>query len=197
MAEDRGREIPEGISEGLAELGDRVAQLSERQAANVRILLAEIQRRRSAAREQGRNFSAPSGAQILDRLQSAHSPLISSMSWNGTSSPGTVNLTVTVFNPDPVPQGSLEVYVFVGPAVVVADAGQALAVADTRFQNLTEPPAFGLTLDPSTTADLDFAVGVPNGIEPSNYIGNAFLFADPLYGVSDVISRADFIFQVT
>jgi len=55
----------------------------------------------------------------------------------------------------------------------------------------------GLTLDPSTTADLDFAVGVPNGIEPSNYIGNAFLFADPLYGVSDVISRADFIFQVT
>jgi len=69
MAEDRGREIPEGISEGLAELGDRVAQLSERQAANVRILLAEIQRRRDEAREKGRNFSAPSGAQVLDQLE--------------------------------------------------------------------------------------------------------------------------------
>jgi len=189
--------MAEFIGEGLEELGGRIAQLSERQAANVRILLEEIQRRRQAAREQGRNFSAPSGAQILDRLQSAHSPMISTLSWNGTSAPGTVNLTVTVFNPDPVPQGSLEVYVFVGPAAVVADTGQALAVADTRFQNLTEPPAFGLTLGPSTTADLNFAVGVPDGIEPSNYMGNVFLFADPLFGVGDVISRADFIFQVS
>ena len=189
--------MAEFIGEGLEELADRVAQLSERQAANVRILLEEIQRRRSEAREQGRHFSAPTGAQVLDQLRSARSPMISSMGWNDTSSPGTVNLSVGVFNPDPVTQSLLEVYVFVGPATVVADVGQALAVADARFQNLTEPPAFGLTLAPSAAADLNFAVGVPNGIEPSNYIGNAFLFTDPLYGVSDVLSRADFIFQVT
>jgi hypothetical protein len=189
--------MAEFIGEGLEELADRSAQLSERQAANARILLEEIQRRRSEAREQGRNFSAPTGAQVLDQLRSARSPMIFSMSWNDTSSPGTVNLTVGVFNPDPVTQSLLEVYVFVGPATVVADVGQALAVADTRFQNLTEPPAFGLTLNPSTSADLNFAVEVPNGIQPSNYIGNAFLFSDPLYGVSDVLSRADFIFQVT
>ena len=100
-------------------------------------------------------------------------------------------------NPDPVTQFSLEVYVFVGPAALVADVGQALAVADARFQNLTEPPAFGLTINPSASAFLNFAVGVPDGIEPSNYMGNAFLFQDPLFGVSDVLSRADFIFQVT
>jgi hypothetical protein len=189
--------MAEFIGEGLEDLAGRIAQLSERQAANARILLEEVQRRRAEARERGRNFSAPSAAQVLDQLRSAHSPMISSLSWNGTSSPGTVDLTVSVFNPDPVTQSSLEVYVFVGPAAVLADAGQALAVADTRFQNLTEPPAFGLTLDPSTSADLDFAVGVPDGIEASNYIGNAFLFADPLFGVGDVISRADFIFQVS
>ena len=68
---------------------------------------------------------------------------------------------------------------------------------DKRFQNLTEPPAFGLTINPSAAAFLNFAVQVPDGIEPSNYIGNAFLFRDPLFGVSDVLSRADFIFQVT
>jgi hypothetical protein len=69
-------------------------------------------------------------------------------------------------------------------------------LADTRFQNLIEP-FFGLALDPSTAAALDFAVEIPNGVEPSNYMGNAFLFSNPLFGVGDVFSRADFIFQVT
>jgi hypothetical protein len=96
-----------------------------------------------------------------------------------------------------VTQGSLEVYVFVGPAGLVADVGHALAVVDARFQNLTEPPAFGLPLNPSTSANLNFAVKVPNGIEPSNYMGNAFLFRDNGFGIGNVFSRANFIFQVT
>jgi hypothetical protein len=58
--------MPEFIGEGLEELADRIAQLSERQAANARILLEEIQRRRNEAREQGRNFSAPTGAHVLE-----------------------------------------------------------------------------------------------------------------------------------
>src|SRR5215472_12146570 len=116
--------MAEFIGEGLEELADRIAQLSERQAANARILLEEIQRRRSEAREQGRHFSTPSGAQVLDQLRSDRSPMIYFMSWNDTSSPGSVNLTVGVFNPDPVTQNLLEVYVFIGPAPVVADIGQ-------------------------------------------------------------------------
>jgi hypothetical protein len=69
MVEDRGREMPEVIGEGLEELADRVAQLSERQAANARILLEEIQQRRGEARERGRNFSAPTAAQVLDQME--------------------------------------------------------------------------------------------------------------------------------
>jgi hypothetical protein len=63
--------MPEVIGEGLEELADRVAQQSERQAANARILLEEIQRRRNEAREQGRNFSAPAAAQLLGQLEAA------------------------------------------------------------------------------------------------------------------------------
>jgi hypothetical protein len=190
--------MAEVVGEGIEELADRIAQLSERQAANVRVLLEEIERRRGEAREQGRNFSAPTGAQVLDRLQSAHSPVFSFLSWNSvTSSPGTNNLTVGIFNPDPVARVGLFVHVFVGPAGLAADVGQALAVVDTRFQILTEPPFFGLTLGPSATATLNFAVEVPNGIEASNYLGNAFLFGANFFGVSEVFSRALFIFQVT
>jgi hypothetical protein len=61
--------MPEVIGEGLEELADRIPQLSDREAANARILLGGIQRRRSEAREQGRNFSAPTGAQVLDQLE--------------------------------------------------------------------------------------------------------------------------------
>jgi hypothetical protein len=189
--------MPELVDKALEELADGIAQLSERRAANARILLEEIQRRRNEAREQGRNFRAPTGAQVLDRLLSAQSPFIFFLSWNGTSSPGAVNLQVGIMNPDPVTQFSLEVYVFVGPAALVADVGQALAVVDTRFPKLTEPPAFGLTLNPSTTASLDFDVEVPNGIQPSNYMGNAFLYRDVGFGIGSVFDRQDFIFQVT
>jgi hypothetical protein len=96
--------MAEFMGEGLEELADGIAQLSERQAANARILLEGIQRRRSEAREQGRNFRAPTGAQVLDRLLSARSPFIFSLEWTGTSSLGTVNLGVAIMNPDPVTQ---------------------------------------------------------------------------------------------
>jgi hypothetical protein len=190
--------MPEFIGEGLEDLADRIAQLSERQAANARILLEEIQRHRSEAREQGRNFSAPTGAQLLDQLLGARSPLITSLSWSlSTPSPGTIDLTVGAFNPDPVTRSSLFVHVLVGPVGLVADVGQALAVADARFQSLTEPPFPGLSLNPSATAWLNFAVEVPTGIEPSNYLGNIFLFRSDFFVASQVFSRALFVFQVT
>jgi hypothetical protein len=65
----RRETMPEIGGEGIEEVADRFAQLSERQAANARTLLEEIERRRREAREQGRNFSAPTGAQLLDRLE--------------------------------------------------------------------------------------------------------------------------------
>jgi hypothetical protein len=191
--------MPEIGGEGIEEVADRFAQLSERQAANARTLLEEIERRRREAREQGRNFSAPTGAQVLDRLQSARSPMFFFLAWNSaTSSPGTINLTTGVFNPDPVTQVFLFVHVFIGPATLAADVGQALELVDERFPRLTEPPFFGLTLDPSASTSLDFSIAIPANIEPSNYLGNAFLFqASYFTSASPTFDRALFVFQVT
>src|SRR5207253_10723003 len=86
-------DMAEVIGEGLEELADRIAQLSERQATNARILLEEIQRRRSEAGEQGRNFSAPNGAQVLDQLLGAHRPSILFGRWPGGISPRRVYRT--------------------------------------------------------------------------------------------------------
>jgi hypothetical protein len=55
-------------SEGLEGLSDRISQLSERQAANVRNILQEIERHRWEARAQERNFLAPNAPQLLEML---------------------------------------------------------------------------------------------------------------------------------
>jgi hypothetical protein len=174
--------MPEVGGEGVEQLADYFAQLSERQAANARILLQEIERHRNEAREQGRNFAAPTRDQILDRLQSAHSPFFIGVGWGfPTPSPGTFYLETDIFNPDPVDQDALFVHVFIGPAGLVADAGQALALVDARFPRLTEPGWPGLALNPSGSAQLEFHIEIPAGIEPSNYLVNAFLFQTPLF----------------
>jgi hypothetical protein len=174
--------MPEAGGEGVEQLAGYFAQLSERQAANARILLQEIERHRNEARGQGRNFAAPTTEQILDRLQSAHSPFFSWVGWGVPSpSPGTFYLETGIFNPDPVGQDALFVHVFIGPASLVADAGQALALVDARFPRLTEPGWPGLALNPSGSAQLDFTIEIPASIEPSNYLVNAFLFQTPVF----------------
>ena len=189
--------MPEFGGEGIEELADHFAQLSERQAANVRVLREEIERRRGEAREQGRNFAAPTGAQILDRLQSARSPMFSFIAWGGpTASPGTINMSVGIFNPDPVGLGNLFVHVFIGPASLVADVGQALALVDTRFPRLTGPP-FGLVVNASGTVSLDFSIEVPAAIGASSYLANAFLFFADFFGSGAPLDRASFVFEVT
>ncbi len=61
--------MPEAGGEGVEQLAGYLAHLSQRRAANARIVLQEIERHRNQARGQGRNFAAPTTEQILDRLQ--------------------------------------------------------------------------------------------------------------------------------
>jgi hypothetical protein len=189
--------VPEVGGEGVEELAEYLAQLSERQAANARALFQRIERRRRELREQGRNFSARTGAQVLERLQSAHSPMFDVVGWNDTTSPGMINLDVGVFNPDPVAQYALFVHVFMGPADLATDVGQALSLVDTRFPRLTEPIFDGLRLDPGTGAALYFSIKVPTGIEPSNYLGNVFLFGAQFFGSDELFDRALFVFNIS
>jgi hypothetical protein len=58
----------------------------------------------------------------------------------------------------------------------VANVGQALALVDARFPRLTQPEWDGFALQPSASALLGFSMAIPPNIEPSNYMGNCFLF---------------------
>jgi hypothetical protein len=190
--------MPEFGGEGLDQLHDRISQLSERQATNARRVLEEIERQRAQAREQGRNFVAPDADQLMNKLQRANTPSFTFLAWSSsTGSPGTINLSVGVINPDPVAFGSLYVHLFIGPANLAADVGLALALVDARFPRLTLPDFFGLFLNPGDTATLDFDVAVPANIDPSNYLGNCFLFRADHFDVGDTLDRGLFIFQVT
>jgi len=190
--------MPEFGGEGLDQLQDRISQLSERQATNVRRLLEEIERRRGEAREQNRNFVAPDAAQLMDKLQRPNTPTFTFLGWSSsTGSPGTINLSVGVLNPDPVAFSSLYVHLFIGPANPAPNVGQALALVDARFPRLTQPEFFGLFLNPGDSATLDFDIAVPANIDPSNYLGNCFLLRAEHFGVGDTLDRSLFIFEVT
>jgi hypothetical protein len=190
--------MPEFGAEGIDQLHDRISTLSERQATNARRVLEEIELRRAQAREQGRNFVAPDADQLMTKLQRANTPSLTFFSWTGsTGSPGTINLQVGVINPDPVAFGSLYVHLFIGPANLAPNVGQALALVDSRFPRLTLPDYIGLTLNPGDTATLDFEVAVPANIDPSNYLANCFLFQAGYFDLGNTLDRGLFIFEVT
>jgi hypothetical protein len=190
--------MPEFGGEGLDQLEDRISQLSADQARNVRSLLEWIERRRVEAREKDWNFVAPKATQLIERLQRGNTPCFIGLQWSGsTGSPGTMQLSVDGFNPDPVAWSSLYVHVFTGPANLAGDVAPALALVDARFPRLTEPETFGLYMDPGDSATLDFDIAVPAKIEPSNYLGNCFLpQVDAFAGAGDTLHRNVFVFEV-
>jgi hypothetical protein len=177
---------------------DSFEESSQQRASNARALIEEIERRRVEAREQGRNFTALTEDQLVEKLARARSPMIVFQSWSGsTTTPGSVDYTVGVNNPDPDVRFSLFVHVFVGPANIASDHNEALALVDTRFPRLVEPSFAGLSVDPGATSSLSFALTVPAGIDPSNYLGNSFLFTATWHDPAEYLDRGLFVFAVT
>jgi hypothetical protein len=188
----------EAGGEGFDQLRDRLAESSGRRESNISSLVDEIQRRRDEAREQGRHFTAPTQEQLRTKLMKTNSPMIVFQSWDGgTSTPGIINYTVGINNPDPDTRVWLFVHLFVGPANLVPDVNDALAPVDERFPRLTEPEFDGLGVAPSVTASLNFAIAVPPSVQPSNYLGNSFLFAATWHDPAEYLDRGLFVFKVT
>jgi hypothetical protein len=185
--------------EGLEEIHDRLAQQSDRHHANATKLLEEIERARLEAEEAGRNFVALSADQLLKTLQSEHSPVFAFLSIDAeTPSPGSVMLTAGVLNPDPVAHDGVYVHAFVGgPANLVADLGQALALADPRFQRHTAPAYPGLVLStPQGWGTVRFIIKVPPDTEHGNYLVNCVLYRTKSFWADTVFARANFMFEV-
>jgi|tagenome__1003787_1003787.scaffolds.fasta_scaffold20392833_1 hypothetical protein len=161
-------------------------------------MLEELERRSEQARDEGLNFTAMTEEQLVAKLGKARSPMIISQSWSGgTTSPGALSYSLGIFNPDPDQRIWLFVHVFVGPANVAPDVGDALQAVDVRFPRLTEPAFSGFSIDAGATNSLSFSLDVPAGVQPSNYLGNAFLFAATWHDPAEYLDRSLFVFSVS
>lgn len=166
----------------------------EKQVKKVRDL---IRKEKEKAKKKGHVFTELDENEIRSKLTRVHTPFINFQSWSSSApAGGTISYTVGIFNPDPITQSSMFVHLFIGPANPVPDVGAALAQVDDRFPRLSEPQFFGLSLAPSTGSSLSFQVNVPS-VEPSNYLGNSFLFRADWHDVGDYLDRSIFVFQVT
>jgi hypothetical protein len=185
--------MAERDEERRKELGDELGQ----QADYGRALLDEIESQRKSADSEGRHFTAPTKEQLRKKLRSARSPFITYQSWSGKApTDGTLSYTVGVTNPDPDPWIWLFVHLFVGGANVAPDVSEAITAVDVRFPQLTMPEFAGLTIQPATTDSLSFEIPIP-GVEPSNYMGNSFLFQGTWHDPALYLDRSLFVFEVT
>jgi hypothetical protein len=145
----------------------------------------------------GEHFAGITPEQIRKKLKRVNSPMIVSLGWNSTTPGGTVNLNVTVFNPDPTIAIWLFAHVWVGSGNIDPTVGTFLLNVDTRFPRLTEPEFFGLTLAAGASATLSYALKVPAGVEKTNYLGNTCLMQFNWFDVGLDLERANFVFAVS
>jgi hypothetical protein len=82
--------------EGLGVLEERISELSERQAANARMVLEDIERARRDARERGWNLVVRDPVQLLEKLRGTDTPSFGYLQFNpaGPPSPGTFNFSL-------------------------------------------------------------------------------------------------------
>jgi hypothetical protein len=143
------------------------------------------------------NFTAITEEQILEKFKRINSPMIVGQGWSGAIPGGTVNYSVTVYNPDPTASGSLIVHVFVGSGNPDTNTGTFLLNVDSRFPTLTQTAPLGFSLAPGASTTLNFALAVPTGISKTGYLGNSCLMQVSYHDTGKYLDRGCFIFAVT
>jgi hypothetical protein len=143
------------------------------------------------------NFVALDEEELRKKLQRVNSPIINFMSWSNVPAGGTVSISVGIFNPDPISQGSLYVHLWVGPGNPISDNALFLLNVDARFPRLAQPPAFGTTLAPSGAQTFTFPFKVPSTIEPSTYLCNFVLLRLNSFDVGTIFDRSGLALTVT
>jgi hypothetical protein len=171
------------------------ARLKEKEE-KLKSILDEIERHRKAAKDKKLKFTAPTKKQIWKKLTKEGSPMIVFQSWSDTTLGGTFNYNVGIKNPDPTRRIWMFNHVFIGPANMDSDVGQALCTVDTRFPRLTLPDFAGLAIDSGATESLTYSIKVPNNVERTNYLGNSFLFRANWHDVGEYLDRSIFVFEV-
>jgi hypothetical protein len=178
--------------------GERFDERLNRRAEHVRALLDETEKRRRAAEAEGLNFTAPTPEQLEEKLQRGRSPWIWFQSWSGSAPrDGTLSYTVGITNPDPDPWIWLFAHVFVGRANLAPDVNEAVTAADVRFPQLTMPAFSGLQIPAFGNDSLSFTIDIPADVDPSNYLGNTFVFQSTWHDPALYLDRSLFVFEVT
>ncbi len=141
------------------------------------------------------------GARVVARRAGLPLPVPTPMIvWQGWSSfasaGGIIDYSFGVLNPSTTDEIWLFAHAFVGPANFIADPGAAVQAVDPRFSRLTQPAFPGLQIAPGATASLSFQMQIPLGMEPSNYLGNTFLFRADWHDVGAYLDRGCWPFGV-
>jgi hypothetical protein len=161
-------------------------------------ILEKAEKYSSKAKEKKLNVTTVSREQLKKKLDKSDSPMIIFQSWMGSvPAGGTLNYNIGIWNPDPVTHIWIFAHVFVGLANIAPDVGAAVAAVDPRFPRLTLPDFSGLSIGPGNTETLNFSIPIPSGIEPSNYLGNTFVFHSTWHDVGEYLDRSLFVFKVT
>lgn len=143
------------------------------------------------------NFTGITKVEIEKKFKRVNSPMIVSQGWNSTTSGGTINYNLGIYNPDPTQAIWLFAHVSVGSGNVDPVTGTFLLNADTRFPRLTQPEFDGLTLAPGASATLSFSFKVPSTVEKTNYIGNSCLMQVNWHDIGTYLDRGIFVFAVS
>ncbi len=155
----------------------------------------EVEKRRKE--HKGENFQGIEPEDIEKKLSSVDSPFIFFMGWSPVSPGATLNISMGVFNPDPVTVSSLYVYGFVGSGNADPNLGTFLLNVDERFPRFAHPQAFGLSLPAGASSPtFTFAVKIPSTMDKGDYPWNFALMRWPGFGVGTMFDRSVLVFSV-
>ncbi|MBK7827142.1 hypothetical protein [Nannocystis sp.] len=172
---------------------------------DIQKFVADIDLHRKRMQGTNRRFTGLDAGALAARLAvrraglpvAAPLPMITWQGWSSsTSAGGIIDYTVGIANPSASDEVCLFAHAFVGPANFIADPGMAVQAVDPRFPRLTEPAFAGLQIAAGATASLNFQLRVPSETEPSNYLGNTFLFRADWHDVGTYLDRGFWPFGV-
>lgn len=162
-----------------------------------RRIMAENEFREREAQARGDRFESLDEENLVRKLtgETSNSPFFNFQSWSSGSPGGTITYTAGIFNPDAVSYSgfSLFGFLFFGPANFIQNNDTALLGVDDRFPRYMQ--SLGVAANASTSAR--FAVDIPAGITPGEYLGNCFLVRRDSFDVGDYFDRAAFDLTVT
>lgn len=142
------------------------------------------------------NITTITAEEIDAKLKRVNSPMIVGQGWGSAAPGGTVNYSVTIYNPDPTTAIWTFAHVWVGSGNVDPVTGTFLLNVDTRFPRLTQPDFAGMSIPSGGSVTQSFQIKIPATVEKTNYLGNTSLMQFNWHDIGKYLDRSVFVFKV-